>query len=124
MPKKPKKVKRPPSGIWKQVARVQRLGISKGMAGAGGGWLAVGIGAWGLQRVRKLAAKDIEVLISEPLKPGDRIVITNETTTHAEDEKARKKAKRQEKELAKAARRSGRRRSRSGPALVDAARST
>lgn len=95
----PKKVTPPPTGIWKQVARVQRLGLSGGMAGKGGTWLAVGIGAWGLQRVRNMAVKEDEILLREPLGPGETITIRHETTTQAEDTRRQKRARKQRKQL-------------------------
>ncbi len=95
----PKKVNPPPTGIWKQVARVQRLGLSGGMAGKGGTWLAVGIGAWGLQRVRNMAVKEDEILLREPLGPGETITIRHETTTQAQDTKRRKRARKERKQL-------------------------
>lgn len=95
----PKKVTPPPRGIWKQVARAQRVGISGGMAGRGGTWLAVGIGAWGLQRLRTMAVKEDEILLREPLGPGETLTIRHETTTQAQDAKRRKQAQRQGKQL-------------------------
>ena len=95
----PKKVTPPPRGIWKQVARVQRLGISGGMAGKGGTWLAVGVGAWGLQRVRSMSVKEDEILLREPLAPGETITIRHETTTQAEDTRRRKQVQKERKQL-------------------------
>lgn len=87
-----KKVKPAPTGIWKQVGRVQRIGMSEGLRGRGSTWLAVGIGAWGLQRLRTMTDKEDEILLREPIGPGQTITITNQTTTRAEDEKAREQA--------------------------------
>jgi len=95
----PKKITPPPRGIWKQVARVQRVGLSGGMAGKGGTWLAVGVGAWGLQRVRSLAAKEDEILLREPLGPGETLTIRHETTTRAELNQRQKQARREGKQL-------------------------
>jgi hypothetical protein len=95
----PKKVNPPPGGIWKLVARVQRWGISGGMAGKGGTWLAVGVGAWGLQRIRAMSVKEDEILLREPLAPGETITIRHETTTRAEDQRRRKQVQREGKQL-------------------------
>jgi hypothetical protein len=102
----PKRVTPPPRGIWKQVARAQRVGLSGGMAGRGGTWLAVGIGAWGLQRLRSMSVKEDEILLREPLAPGETMTIRHETTTRAEavrrQEQHRKEQKQLEQQAAKA----------------------
>ncbi|HEU5150479.1 MAG TPA: hypothetical protein VFU19_08280 [Iamia sp.] len=94
----PKKVNPPIRGVWKLVARAQRVGISGGLAGRGGTWLAVGVGAWGLQRLRSMAVKEDEILLREPLGPGETITIRHETTTRAEDAKAQKQARKARKQ--------------------------
>lgn len=95
------------------------------MRGKGGAWLALGIGAWGLQRLRTVGHGEEEVLIREPLAPGQTITITHDSITRGELDarekraakddkraaKAEKKAAKTEKKTAKAATR-GRRRSR------------
>lgn len=95
----PKKVTPPPRGLWKQVARLQRVGLSGGMAGRGGTWFAVGVGAWGLQRLRTMAAKEDEILLREPLGPGETLTIRHETTTQAEDTRRRKQVRKERKQL-------------------------
>ncbi len=105
----PRKVTPSPRGVWKLVGRAQRLGLSRGMRGKGGPWLALGIGAWGLQRVRGMAAKDTEILLREPIAPGERIVITNETVTRAEADRRAKQGRREAKAADRQARRSRRR---------------
>jgi hypothetical protein len=95
----PRKVTPPPRGIWKQVARVQRLGISGGMAGKGGTWLAVGVGAWGLQRIRSMSIKEDEILLREPIAPGETITIRHESTTRAEDQRRQKQVQKERKQL-------------------------
>jgi len=125
----PKKVNPPPRGIWKQVARAQRIGLSGGMAGRGGPWLAVGIGAWGLQRLRAMSVKEDEILLREPLGPGETMTIRHETTTRAEAarrlEQHRKEQRRLEKQAAaaeKAAKKARRRLSRAERRQLDAQR--
>ncbi len=100
----PKKVTPAPRGLWKQVARVQRIGFSEGLLrGRGGAWLAAGVGAWGLQRVRSMASKEDEILLREPLEPGETITITNQTTTRAEAKAAQEQAQAEGKRLEKRA---------------------
>lgn len=95
----PRKVNPPIRGVWKLVARAQRVGISGGMAGRGGTWLAVGVGAWGLQRVRAMAVKEDEILLREPLAPGETLTIRHETTTRAEDAQRQKQVRKDRKAL-------------------------
>ena len=95
----PKKITPPPRGVWKLVARAQRYGISGGMAGKGGTWLAVGVGAWGLQRIRTMAVKEDEILLREPLAPGETLTIRHETVTRAEDQKRQKQVQKERKQL-------------------------
>ncbi|MGI8939520.1 MAG: hypothetical protein ACR2JF_15170 [Iamia sp.] len=99
----PKKLKPAPRGIWKQVARVQRLGFTQGMTGRGGSWLALGVGAWGLQRIRSMAGDEEEILLREPIAPGQTITITNQTTTRAEAKEAQAVAEAEGKRLEKKA---------------------
>lgn len=95
----PKKVTPPPRGIWKQVARAQRVGISGGLAGRGGTWLAVGVGAWGLQRLRAMSVKEDEILLREPLGPGETMTIRHETVTRAEAAQRQKQSQKEQKRL-------------------------
>lgn len=98
-----KKVKPNPTGIWKQVARVQRIALSGGLTGRGGHWLAVGVGAWGLQRLHSMAGKEDEILLREPIGAGETLTITSLTTTHAEAKKAEQQAEAEGKRLEKRA---------------------
>jgi hypothetical protein len=97
----PKKVTPPPAGVWKLVARAQRVGLSEGLRGKGGTWLAVGVGAWGLQRIRTMAAKEDEILLREPLGPGETMTIRHETITRAEAAQRQKQSKREQEQLQK-----------------------
>ena len=55
---------------------LQRRGLSRGVLGGSKGWLYVGIGIWGLRKMRSIAkGGEPEILISEALSPGERIVI-------------------------------------------------
>lgn len=60
---------------------VERLGVSRGVFGASKGWFYVGTGLWTLRKVRSLGERKTEVLMREPLRPGDRIVIANGIAT-------------------------------------------
>lgn len=57
------------------------IGVSRGVIGGHRGWLYVGTGLWTLRTVRRLAERKSEVLISEELKPGQRITIANGIAT-------------------------------------------
>ena len=111
----PRLVAPPARGVWKLVARAQRIGLSEGLRGKGGGWLALGVGAWGLQRLRK-AGDPTEVLISEALRSGERVEIVNLGITRGAYDKQRKaerkaaaRAEEQAQERAKADRKAAKR---------------
>lgn len=92
-----------PKGVWRLVGRAQRIGFSEGLRGKGGAWLALGVGAWGLQRLRTVGHGEEEVLIREPLAPGQTITITHDSITRGElDTREKREAKDAEK-AAKAA---------------------
>lgn len=93
----------PARGIWKQVRRAQSLGFAEGMAGKGGHWYAIGIGAWGLMRLRSMSAERTEILLSEPLRPGEEMTITHHETTRAEFARRQKQVQREGKQLQKEA---------------------
>ena len=61
--------------------RLQSTGIRKGFAQGNSTWLAVGVGAWGLRKLRVMSQRKTEILIREELKPGERIIIANGTAT-------------------------------------------
>ena len=61
---------------------LERSGINRGLLGGGGkGWVYVGTGLWTLRTVRRMAERKPEVLISEEIQPGQRIVIANDRAT-------------------------------------------
>jgi hypothetical protein len=62
------------------LRRIEHLGMSRGRGGSKT-WLYVGTGLWTLRTVRRLADRREEILISEPLRPGDRLIISNDRPT-------------------------------------------
>lgn len=60
---------------------VERLGMTRGVFGTSKGWFYVGTGLWTLRKVRTLGERKPEVLMREPLRPGDRLVIANGVAT-------------------------------------------
>ena len=62
------------------LRRIEHLGMSRGRQGSKT-WLYVGTGLWTLRTVRRLADRREEILISEPLRPGERIIISNARPT-------------------------------------------
>lgn len=58
----------------------ERAGIRRGMAGSKG-WFYVGTGLWTLRIVRRMAERKTQILVSETLAPGQRIVIANGRAT-------------------------------------------
>lgn len=59
----------------------ERLGVNRGIFGGSKGWFYVGTGLWTLRTVRRLASRKSEILLSEELKPGQRLVIANGRAT-------------------------------------------
>lgn len=59
----------------------ERLGINRGVFGGNKGWFYLGSGLWTLRTMRRLAERKQETLISEELKPGQRLVIANGRAT-------------------------------------------
>jgi hypothetical protein len=62
------------------LRRIEHLGMSRGRQGSKT-WLYVGTGLWTLRTVRRLADRREEILISEPLRPGERLIIANNRPT-------------------------------------------
>ena len=102
------------------LQRLQRTGVRKGFAEGNGRWLAIGVGAWGLRKLKVMSQRQTEILVREELKPGQRIIIANGTATIEQAQsqgatvaepveelnqsrKARKQAKQQAAKQAKAA---------------------
>ena len=59
---------------------IEMHGMRKGRGG-NKNWLYVGTALWTLRTVRRMAERREEILISEPLKPGERIIISNARST-------------------------------------------
>ena len=62
------------------LRRLQRLGVYRGISGSKP-WLYVGIAAWGLRTLRRMGDPKPEILLSEELRPGERVVISNARST-------------------------------------------
>lgn len=75
---KGKKAKGSDGGL---LRTAESLGINRGLLGGSKGWAYVGTGLWTLRRVRKMADRKSEILISETLAPGERMVIANGRAT-------------------------------------------
>lgn len=60
---------------------LERAGVSRGVFGNSKSWLYVGSGLWTLRTMRRMAERKTEILVSEELKPGDRIVVANGRAT-------------------------------------------
>ncbi len=62
------------------LRRIEHLGMSKGRRGSKH-WLYVGTGLWTLRTIRRMADRREEILISETLQPGQRLIISNDRAT-------------------------------------------
>jgi hypothetical protein len=60
---------------------LERTGLRKGVSGGSKPWMYVGTGLWTLRTIRRLAERKEEILISEKLAPGQRIIIANGRAT-------------------------------------------
>lgn len=63
------------------VTLLRRTGVRKGLLGGSRGWAAVAIGAWGYTKLKQLSHREPEVVFSEELKPGQRLIIANDRPT-------------------------------------------
>jgi hypothetical protein len=66
-------------GGW--IRTLERTGITKGLFGASKPWFYVGTGLWTLRTIRRLAERKPEILLSEALRPGERMTIANGVAT-------------------------------------------
>lgn len=91
------------------LRRIEHLGMSRGRGGSKT-WLYVGTGLWTVRTIRRLADRREEILISEPLRPGDRLIIANNRPTLDTDpgpvkppkgRRAKKRQRKADKEQAK-----------------------
>ena len=79
MANKTRTVTAPPVGRIVRILR--RNGMRKGIFGGSRGWAAVAVGTWGYTTLRRLARREPELVLSEELKPGERIIISNGVPT-------------------------------------------
>ncbi len=67
------------------INRLRRAGFRKGLSGSRG-WLAVGIVAWGINKMRE--SNDPVLVAREELRPGQRLIISHGTRTIDVEERA------------------------------------
>lgn len=63
------------------VTMARRTGVRKGVLGGNRAWLAVAIATWGWTKFKQVSERQAEVVLSEELEPGQRIVIANGRAT-------------------------------------------
>lgn len=63
------------------VRMVKWAGIDRRVFGSSRGWFYIGTGLWTLRTIRRLAARKPEILLSEVLRPGERLMIANGRAT-------------------------------------------
>lgn len=96
------------SGSQGLLRNLETQGLRKGRTGSKY-WFYLGTGLWTLRTVRRMAERREEILISEVLKPGQRLIIANDRATLEHPDaaprppKGRKARKAQRKADAKAA---------------------
>lgn len=64
------------------LARLQRVGVRRGVFGTSRAWTVVAVGTFTLRQLGKLAKRDPEVVHRQELKPGESILISHTTDTH------------------------------------------
>jgi len=72
------KIKAQPGRI---VTYLRRAGTRRGFLGGSRAWMAVGVTTWGYTKLKQMAERKAEVVFSEELKPGQRIIISNNRPT-------------------------------------------
>jgi hypothetical protein len=55
---------------------LRRYGVTRGFLGGSRPWMVVGGAAYALKAVKWALQRDVEVVFSEEIRPGDRLVIT------------------------------------------------
>ena len=60
---------------------LESAGVSRGVFGASKGWFYVGTGLWTMRKVRSLGQRKPEILLTEVLRPGQRMIIANGRAT-------------------------------------------
>ena len=75
------------------IRMAELTGIRKGMNGSKG-WFYLGTGLWTVRTVRRMAERKTEVLVSERLKPGQRMeIVAMEPVTRKQRKAERKRAR-------------------------------
>lgn len=57
------------------IELMRRYGVTRGFFGGSRPWMVVGGVAYALKAVKWARKRDVEVVFSEELRPGDRLVI-------------------------------------------------
>lgn len=66
------------SSIW---LIAERRGLSRGLFGGKRGWLYLGTTLFTIRTVRRFVGRKTEILLSEEIRPGDRLIIANNRPT-------------------------------------------
>ncbi len=64
------------------LARLQRVGVRRGLFGTSRAWTAIAVGSFTLRRLKKLAKREPQIVYCQELKPGESILISHTTDTH------------------------------------------
>lgn len=65
----------------KLLSYLRRTGTRKGFMGDSKPWLYIGAASWAIRLLRRMAQRKPEILLLEELKPGQRIIISNNRKT-------------------------------------------
>ncbi len=76
-----KKVAKGEGSEGKLLSYLRRSGTRKGFMGDSKPWLYIGAATWAYRLLRRLAQRKPEILLLEELKPGQRIIVSNNRPT-------------------------------------------
>jgi hypothetical protein len=76
-----KKVEKGEGAEGKLLSYLRRSGTRKGFMGDSKPWLYIGAATWAFRLLRRLAHQKPEILLLEELKPGERIIVSNNRPT-------------------------------------------
>lgn len=76
-----KQVEKAEGAEGKLFSYLRRAGTRKGFMGDSKPWLYIGAATWAYRLLRRMAHRKPEILLLEELKPGQRIIVSNNRPT-------------------------------------------
>ncbi len=63
------------------ITYLRRTATRKGIFGGSRAWVAVSVATWGYTKLKSMAERKAEVVFSEEIQPGQRVIISNDRPT-------------------------------------------